>query len=63
VRQGCALFERAYLAEYNRSAPAPAADQAAWIALAAAASLRDDNRQHMPALAPLIKAGLMDALF
>jgi uncharacterized protein (TIGR02172 family) len=58
LRQGCILFERAYLAEYNRSALAPAADQPAWIALAAAASLRDDNRQHMPALAPLIKAAL-----
>ena len=63
VRQGCILFERAYLAEYNRTAPAPAADQPAWIALAAAASLRDDNRQHMPALAPLIEAGLRDSLF
>lgn len=63
VRQGCNRFERAYLAEYNRVAPAPAADQPAWIALAAAASLRDDNRQHIPALAPLIKAGLRDSLF
>ena len=48
----------AHLAEYNRAAPAPAAHQNAWIALQAAASLRQDNRQHMPPLALLIKAGL-----
>jgi hypothetical protein len=58
LRQACSSFERAYLAEYNRTAPAPATDQPAWIALIAAASLREDNRQHMPPLAPLIEAGL-----
>jgi uncharacterized protein (TIGR02172 family) len=63
VRQGCLLFERAYLAEYNRRAPAPAAEQAAWIALVAAATLRDDNLEHMPPMAALIKAGLRESLF
>jgi uncharacterized protein (TIGR02172 family) len=58
LRQGCILFERAYLAEYNRAAAAPAAQQTAWIALVAAARLSESNRLHLPSLAALIKSGL-----
>jgi len=58
LHQASIRFERVYLAEYNRVAPAPADHQAAWIALQAVTSLREDNLQHMPPLAPLIEAGL-----
>jgi len=57
-RQTMRLFERAYLAEYNRVAPAPADHQEVWIALVAAARLRELNPQAMPRLASIIEAGL-----
>ena len=58
LRQAGRLFERAYLAEYNRVAPAPADHQEVWIALVLAARLPEYNPRAIPRLAPLIEAGL-----
>ncbi len=58
LRQAGCLFERAYLAEYNRLAPAPADHQEIWIALVLAARLPEYNPRAIPCLAPLIEAGL-----
>ena len=58
LRQAGRLFEHAYLAEYNRVAPAPADHQEAWIALVVASRLQEYNPQAIPLLAPLIEAGL-----
>lgn len=58
LRQAGRLFERAYLAEYNRVAPAQADHQEVWIALQAAARLRELNPHAMPHLASIIDTGL-----
>jgi hypothetical protein len=58
LRQYLRAFERAYLAEYNLVAAAPARDQATWIAIVTAMRLGDEMGPLLPHLLPLIEPGL-----
>lgn len=60
IRLYLRTFERAYLAEYNRVAAAPARDQPAWIAIVTAMRLGDDASDLFPRLLPLVEQELSE---